>query len=166
MIISISGTSGAGKSEISKSLCKQYQTYQLICFDDYDEHIVEPKNMHDWFIRGANYQEYDNPKIWEYLNGLKDQNVIFDFPFGRILKKFDLLIDVAVYLQVDTELALKRRLQRGDSNIGIDANEMNYFKEHNIQISKTCDLIVDGAKPVEKIISEIITYIYLDNKIL
>jgi uridine kinase len=165
MIISISGTSGAGKTTITQAFCQNNPIFHPLHWDDFDNTMIEPNDWTDWQKRGANFEEFDNPTLFEHIRSLQPQNIMFDFPFGKLHSRFAPVIDVAVFLQVSTDLALTRRLKRGDNNAGIDEEVLKQFREPDIQVLPTCDLVVDGNNSITGIIHSIEDYLASNKRI-
>ena len=94
--------------------------------------------------------------------------VIFDYPFGRLHSAFKDVIDLAVYVDAPLDVAMARRLLRdmpsdaGESQVWIKEELRNYlsvgrkaYLEMDKQVKPSCDLLVDGTKPIDELVSSI-----------
>ena len=171
-LITISGNSGSGKTEIGNRLANHIPHAKFISFDDCDDKVVFPKNY-----PASMPEEYDVSKLFRYIKEIKEESteiIIFDYPFGCSNKTMNSIIDFAIYLNVPLDVSMARRTRRelicnssSDHNWLLSKlnNWENGARDFNIKwekaISETCDFVIDNIeKPeiiIEKIIKKMIT---------
>ena len=156
--------SGAGKTTIVKNWCARHANYKAYYYDDYEDSIIEPSDWIEWMDRGADYNEWDAPKLYEDIKNDKSNYLIVDYPFGRIHSKFSELIDKSIYLELPVNEALDRRLIRGESNKRIKGKALDLFTVYHNAISPTCDIRIDSLKNTDEILDEIKMAIDEDDK--
>ncbi len=172
-IITISGNSGSGKTEIGKLLTKRLNNSKFISFDENDDKAIFPESYPT-----AMPDEYDLSKLSVFLKKEKNDSVnyiIFDYPFGRANAEISRLIDISFFLQVPIDVSMarmtRRELKKGNLSECIwllselDSWE-NGARDFNIKwvdwVSKSCDFIIDAYSQPEIIVNEIIGKLEID----
>lgn len=110
-VIAISGIPGAGKTRAALCLAERLGATYLP-FDDF-ETLTERDADHavDWLSRGAPWQEMYNPTLDGILLALADQGpVVFETPLGRQPLAHSAMITCAIWIDVDRDVALARKL--------------------------------------------------------
>jgi uridine kinase len=126
-VIAIAGTSGAGKTSITRRVTELLGDAVSLYFDDYAGSLVCPTDLRQWVARGADPAEWINPDLAHDLRLLRDGHevarpgrellaparyVVLEEPFGRARPSVTPLVDFAVFLALPLEVALARRLLR------------------------------------------------------
>lgn len=70
-VIGISAVSGGGKTEVTRVLAAGLGDAIALHFDDYEEPNVHRDDLQQWFVRGADYDEYETPVFISHLKALK-----------------------------------------------------------------------------------------------
>jgi uridine kinase len=170
-LISISGTSGAGKTTIAKHLADSIPFSKLVLFDDHDDKVVFPKSYPK-----AMPDEFELSMLSEFIRTEKKGTpdlIVFDYPFGRMNKTLNPLIDVAVFLNVPLDVSMARRVRRElKTNKPSDYEWLlsqlenwekgarDFCMHWEESIAKSCDLVINSISSPESIVDEIIkTYI-------
>jgi|TARA_B100000315_G_C14321862_1_gene471138 uridine kinase len=165
-LITITSYAGGGKTEVTKALAKQLNSTSVYHFDEIDEKVVFPKNFPN-----AEANEYNLDQIFQIIKKDKLNStgfIIFDYPFGKYHSKMNSLIDFAIYIDVPLDIAMCRRLLR---DLDVDRlellpqliGELKYYELKGRDaylymlknIKPTCDLVVDGTRSIDKIITKI-----------
>lgn len=146
-VISISGISGAGKTDLVQRLTEYFgQEAVYVALDEYYATTKYPENDMAWVRNGADPNEIEDPKYLEDLFTLLSDGsiinphtknviettkfIILDEPFGRSRLRMNEIIDLAVHIEIPLEIALARRLQRQllkDSNPEAFVKFMNEY---------------------------------------
>ncbi len=162
-VISISGIPGSGKTRASRSLAARLEATYL-SFDDF-ETLTERDAAHtmEWLKRGAPAHEMYDPTLDDILVALAELGpVVFETPLGRQLPAHSAVITCAIWLEVDRDIALARKLTHTLSPCDwSSAAEMSdwlgQFLSHYRQLVRPClemqaervrplsDYIVDGT---------------------
>ena len=109
-LITVSGNSGAGKTEIGKRLADRLSPAKFLSFDDYDDKVIFPKNY-----PVSMPEEYDVSELFGFIEKEKEDSseiIVFDYPFGRANKTMNSIIDFAVFLHVPLDVSMARRTRR------------------------------------------------------
>lgn len=110
-VIAISGVPGAGKSRASGVLA-QHLGAAYLPFDDF-EVLTElaPATVLEWLAAGAPVAAMYDPALDALLDDLSRQGpVVFETPMGRMAPAHAPLITCAIWLEVDRDVALCRKL--------------------------------------------------------
>ena len=110
-VIAISGVPGAGKSRASAVLARRMGAVHLP-FDDFETLTqLDPATVQQWLASGAPVAAMYDPDLDRVLDDLSRQGpVVFETPMGRMPPAHDALITVSLWLEVDRDVALCRKL--------------------------------------------------------
>jgi uridine kinase len=162
-IIAISGASGAGKTHLIKHLSAMLDCPFLL-FDEYTDANTYPKDMKDWYQRGANVSEIKTPA---FIKAIKSESakctahyVLIEEPFGRQRKELTALIDHVVLLDTPLEVCLSRIISRhiNPKNVNPSISITKYLAKYDDhlraiyintvnQVRSNCDLIITERIP-------------------
>jgi uridine kinase len=167
MLITISGHSGSGKTEIGKALTRRIPLARFISFDDHEDKVVFPASY-----PAAMPEEYGLSKLLKFLKKAKTTAsgpIVFDYPFGRAHMAMSGIIDFAVFLRVPIDISMARRTRRelnsGKPSVPTwllselenwDKGARDFCLKWEKLVSKTCDLVVDALAAPESIVDGII----------
>ncbi len=176
-VISISGMSGSGKTTVSNALKEQLANAVIISFDNYDAVYLDG-DINEWSANGNDENEWHLEPIVRDIEEILTKPfdyIIIDYPFGRKNKEIGKYIDFAIFIDTPLDIALARRIirdytSRGEHRYKIEVNLKTIEKElqNYLEISRPTyarmaetqisysDRIIDGTKPVEKIVNTII----------
>lgn len=110
-VIAISGIPGAGKTRAALALAQRLGATYLP-FDDF-ETLTEHDADHalDWLARGAPWTEMYDPALDGILAAQALQGpVVFETPLGRQPPAHSAVITTAIWIDVDLDIALARKL--------------------------------------------------------
>lgn len=118
-VIALCGIPGAGKSRATAALARRIGATAL-AFDDFETLTQsDPAEVQAWLAAGAPFARMYDPALESVLDDLSRQGpVVFETPLGRIPPAQDRLITRAIWLEVDRDIALARKLQ---ATLGMDA---------------------------------------------
>lgn len=183
-VIGISGVASAGKTTLCKTLGEVLNAV-VILWDDYEKISQEPLNYKEWFESSRNYDEWQYDSLVNVIKNLKEGKsiicpvtgkelnpttyVIFEAPLGRKHLATGTLIDSLIYLEIEPDIALARRLIREYKN-SKNPNEVfkelgNYLKFERAQYlfahdaKKDADLIIDGSLSIELQTQEVMIWL-------
>lgn len=110
-VLAISGVPGAGKSRACGVLARHLGAVHL-AFDDFEVLTQrDPVEVHGWLAAGAPVAAMYDPALDSVLDDLSRQGpVVFETPMGRMAPAHDPLITCAIWLEVDRDVALCRKL--------------------------------------------------------
>lgn len=110
-VIAISGVPGAGKSRAAGVLARRLGAVHLP-FDDFETLTqLDPATVQDWLAQGAPVAAMYDPALDAVLADLSRQGpVVFETPMGRMPPAHDALITLSLWLDVDRDVALCRKL--------------------------------------------------------
>lgn len=110
-VIAISGVPGAGKSRASAVLARRMGAVHLP-FDDFETLTqLDPATVQHWLAQGAPVAAMYHPDLDRVLDDLSRQGpVVFETPMGRMPPAHDALITLSLWLEVDRDVALCRKL--------------------------------------------------------
>lgn len=183
-IIGISGNMGAGKTTLTIALAKYLQCPYII-WDDFDDFSKGPEDYIDWYKRGANYNEWNYPKLAEVLKALKQgqsilhpvrnlvinpkQYIIFDAPLGKFHLQSGEFIDTWIHINVPLDVSLCRWLLRDYRNTDKSKKELLSELELYLNVSRflfddseykdKADLVINGMESTKKQVDLIIKYL-------
>lgn len=165
-LITITAYAGGGKTEVTKALAKQLSSTSVYHFDEMVEKVVFPKNYPN-----AEANDYNLDRIFQIIKKAKFNSaglIIFDYPFGKWHAKMNSLIDFAIYIDVPLDIAMSRRVLRDLDIDGLELlpqliDELKYYEPKGRDaclylkknIKPTCDLVVDGTRSIDEIVTEI-----------
>jgi uridine kinase len=169
-VIAINAVSGGGKTSLAKLVHESLSDSSLFCFDDFDATNVYPPDYYEWYIRGGNLEEFDCPgmksAVDDEIRRGEKQHIVMDYPFGRDHSRFSQDIDLSVWLETPLDVAMARRILRDFMpHAGASAQEQmlrlqedmcHYLvKSRHVYLDdrhrNTCDLVLDGWKPLEEL---------------
>lgn len=163
-VIAINAISGGGKTVLSTAISKTLPSAALYCFDDFDTTNIYPNDFYDWWLRGSDLSEFDCPGMYKVVSAQIEKNevtyIILDYPFGRQHERFSKLIDLSIFIDTPLDVALARRILRGDH---ADMEGMRRDLEHYLskarvvyidacQAKNECDLVLDGMLSLDALI--------------
>ena len=126
-VVAIAGTSGAGKTSVTRRVTELLGDAVSFYFDDYAGSLVCPTDLRLWVERGTDPSEWVNPEFASDLRLLRDGKsvvrpdrepitparfVVVEEPFGKARPSVTPLVDLGVFLDLPLEVALARRLLR------------------------------------------------------
>ena len=169
-VIAINAVSGGGKTALAKLVHESLPDSALFCFDDFDATNVYAADYYEWYIRGGNLEEFDCPgmraAVDAELHRGEKQYIVMDYPFGRDHSRFRDAIDLSVWLETPLDVAMARRILRdfmphaeasAQEQMDRLKEDMNHYliKSRHVYLDDrhrfTCDLVLDGWKPLEEL---------------
>lgn len=110
-VIAISGIPGAGKTRAGEVLALRMGA-AFIPFDAFETMTESaPEAALDWLDRGAPWEEMFSPALDDALRDAAAHGpVVFETPLGRLPPAHSALITSAIWLEVDRDIALARKL--------------------------------------------------------
>lgn len=163
--------SGAGKSSVVRRTVEHLGNATALHFDDYIADSVYPPDLREWLARGADVDEWKTPTLAAELRALRSgpfEFVLLEEPFGRKRAEMRGLIDLAVHLDVPSDVLLARRLLRrleeereqygeqlldrlhGDLREHL-ATDRSLELAGDESAKAAADLVLDGKKPIDEI---------------
>lgn len=126
-IIGISGVASAGKTTLCKALGNVLNSV-VVLWDDYEKISKEPLDYTKWFDSSQDYDVWKYDSLVKVLKTLKEgksiicpltgkelnptKYIIFEAPLARKHPSTGNLIDSLIYLEIEPDIALARRLLR------------------------------------------------------
>ena len=190
LVVSVSGTSGAGKTTLVRSIAEALNTCIpgsaiTLMFDDYasDDDLPED-DLGGWLERGGDPEEWLTPRFAEELRGHGLQPspapavIVIEEPFGRARNPIGRQIDLALHIQLDLNVALARRLLREfvSGEGAMDAEEVERLHGYltvylaagaavyaHIErlASDSSDIVLDGTRPGSDLLADALSTIEL-----
>jgi uridine kinase len=127
-VVSVSGTSGAGKSSVIEKTAALLASAITLHFDDYVTLGNDIAEIRAWVDAGADLDAIKTPGLADDLRKLRSREaihlpntgrriepadvIILEEPFGRSRGELSSLIDFAVFIDAPADVALTRRLLR------------------------------------------------------
>ena len=110
-VIAISGIPGAGKSRAGEALASRMGA-NFIPFDAFESLAErEVDAALDWLQRGAPPEDLFDPRLDSVLRQAAEAGpVVLETPLGRLPPAHDALITCAIWLEVDRDIALTRKI--------------------------------------------------------
>lgn len=170
--IAFASVTAGGKTTVVNGLKKKLPRAISLHFDDYSfEDEVE--DFHKWVLDGANYGAWDLKPLKNDIISIKQSEkydyLLLDYPFAYQHTEIKEYIDYAIFIDTPLDIALARRILRDMSNSTGEEirNDIRmYLKYARIayeqmlkDILPSSDYIIDGAKPVEILIDDILNII-------
>lgn len=135
-VVSVSGTSGAGKSSVIDKAAALLASASTLHFDDYVTLGNDIAEIRAWVDAGADLDAIQAPGLADDLRRLRAREaiclpgsgrriepadfIILEEPFGRSRGELSKLIDFAVFIDAPADVALARRLLREIETWGND----------------------------------------------
>ncbi len=182
-VVGITSVSGGGKTAATRRLTEVLGDAAAIHFDDYDDTNVHPADLHRWFADGADYDAYKTPLFTRHLQELKAGHSIFypiggtivgparyvvaDAPLGRAHSDSGRLIDLLVFIDTPSDIAMARRILRDIVMVdeplqyvraelaGYEARAKSIYEYFQERMRADSDLIVDGALGIDLVVHRI-----------
>lgn len=174
VILAVSGSSGAGKTQLVEALARARPDALLLHFDDYVSLGNDVAEIKAWLAAGADPDAIRSPRLAEDLAGLaRERLVILEEPFGKARQEIAGFVTHAVHIDVPPEIALARRMLRairdefapgdpalvasleGQLAVFLAIGREAYAAAD--RAARSCaDLIVDGLQPVGALAAEIL----------
>jgi uridine kinase len=127
-VVSVSGTSGAGKTTVMEKAAALLPSVAMLRFDDYITLGNDIAQIRAWIDAGADLNEIKTPALAVDLRKLSAGEaihlpetgrriepadfIILEEPFGRSRLELSSLIDFAVFIEAPPDIALARRTLR------------------------------------------------------
>jgi uridine kinase len=127
-VVSVSGTSGAGKTTVIEKAAALLPSVAVLRFDDYITLGNDIAQIRAWVDAGADLDEIKTPMLAVDLRKLSTGEairlpetgrriepadfIILEEPFGRSRLELSSLIDFAVFIEAPPDIALARRTLR------------------------------------------------------
>jgi uridine kinase len=127
-VVSVSGTSGAGKTTVMEKAAALLPSVAMLRFDDYITLGNDIAQIRAWIDAGADLNEIKTPTLAVDLRKLSAGEairlpdtgrriepadfIILEEPFGRSRLELSSLIDFAVFIEAPPDIALARRTLR------------------------------------------------------
>jgi len=110
-VIAISGIPGAGKSRAGEALAVRLGA-RFIPFDAFESLAERDVDVAlDWLRRGAPPEDLFDPRLDVVLREAAEAGpVVLETPLGRLPPAHDALITCAIWLEVDRDIALSRKI--------------------------------------------------------
>jgi uridine kinase len=125
-VIAISGTAGAGKTTLVKSVTDILDDAVALHFDDYKPVARYPTDMAKWVKEGKDLDAWEIPQLLDNLKALRNGKaislpankgevkpakfIVLEEPSGRARTGLQELIDMVVLLDLPLEIALARKV--------------------------------------------------------
>ncbi|MPM78095.1 Uridine kinase [bioreactor metagenome] len=168
VVVSVSGISGAGKTTISKALCKQLEHAVALYFDDY-EFRRQPDDIGEWIENGSDADAWDFSLLEadiEQIMQLKQYDyLILDYPFGKSEYSIKKYIDFAVYIDTPLDICLARRMIR-DYRFASTSDIMSALSSYLNKSRKYYILSESGIKAFDLVIDGMLTTDAMTAKII
>jgi len=168
-ILAINAISGGGKTTVVKELKNRLPKAAALFFDDrnYDSDSgIE--DICKWIEEGADVNKFNLDLLAEDIEKLikeKTDYIVMDYPFGYRHKAISKYIDYSIFIDTPLDIALARRIIR-DYNAATIQNVFTDMKQYLSQgrnaylygldeIKEQADLVIDGSKSTDNIVSMI-----------
>lgn len=180
LLIAIDGYGGSGKSTLANFLAKELRA-EIIHTDDF----ASWENPEDWWPsliekvfnpieNGANLLNYTKSKWWDSHDPIPVTNqpitplMILEGVFS-LRKEFRPYINYSIFVETNSEISLQRGLERDKGRDNKTDEEIRHmwtkwrdseeaYMERDVP-KQFADLIVDGKRPLEPQLSELIDYL-------
>jgi uridine kinase len=181
-VTAVSGVSGAGKTSLTDRTVALLGDAVALHFDDYASVSTYPTDLRAWMHAGADVDAWKTPRLSEDLARRRageaielprggrivepSRWILIEEPFARLRREMTGLIDLAVYIDLQGDVLLARRLLRrigeerhqfGDAlleRIQRDL-EQHVSSGHELDrlaatmIRDSADLLLDGRESVD-----------------
>lgn len=113
-VIAICGTMGSGKSTMLRLLSAQLPNCVTLQEDDYNPAPMRSlTEVQEWWDRGGRVEEFDLSALsarLESCTALSDGIVLLETQFGRLHPELRPWIDLQIWIDVDSDVALARKV--------------------------------------------------------
>lgn len=148
-VIAICGRPGSGKSALAGRLAAAMQNASIVEWDDY-ETVTQwpPEKVDEWLRTGGDVSVVHAPGLVEALETAAGKGpVVFEAPFGRLHPQSGPCITYAVWIDVDADLALARKL-RQLMDAGADPKWLRgYLEAYESIIQPSCNMQAHRVAP-------------------
>jgi len=198
-VVAVSGYSGSGKSTLVLELSKALPSCVTLFFDDYASRKDFPADIVSWIGSGGDPNEVKTPLLREHLlrlingetvlmtkrngwaeeYGVRSQDeeielkpadiILLEEPFGKAREEVAGLIDMVIYLEVNPEISLGRRIHDLIKYLKHDPEVLINLLDHflfdylhggvremyllnGIRVKGNADLIADANMPISSIV--------------
>ncbi len=182
-VVAFSGLKGSGKTTLATAVASRLNATHL-CWSSFRETSKEPKNIPDWYKRGADFNEFENNDFKKILLELKQGNTVKHSVTGEILRPTGIIIveaplgnghletryllDKVIYLDIDPKDAFIRQIKRDKGKEAVD-KELKYFsstleplftKYMRQKIKSIGDFSVDASLSTEQQVKLVLQYLF------
>ncbi|CAO3439381.1 hypothetical protein [Azospirillum doebereinerae] len=192
LVVAVSGPSGAGKSSLIEAAASRLGNAARLHFDHYITLGNDIGEITAWLEAGGDPNGIMTPRLADdlrrligggWIERLHDRTrigpaglVIVEEPFGRSRAEIGGLIDVAVHIDVPSDVALARRTLRlvGDRSVLGDAAVLaevdgqlraflavgrDAYRAADRAARAAADLVLDGMQPVDALAETLLSVI-------
>jgi uridine kinase len=175
-VVSVSGTSGGGKTTLLHRTGDLLRATARLFFDDYISVSNQPEDVQGWLDAGADPNAFRTPGLAAELRRLLEEEsgapfILIEDPFGKARAEIAGLIDFSVFLRLPPEVALARRILRTiverqrepDAQLEHLAGDLITFlsggreayEAANRAAAQTADLSLDGMRDADELAREL-----------
>ena len=175
-VLAVNSISGGGKTSVVKQLQSKLPNSKALFFDDrnYDSDSgIE--DICKWIEDGADVNKFNLDLLAEDIERLMNEGldyIVLDYPFGYRHNVISKYLDFSIFIDTPLDIALARRIIR-DYNETTIHNVFDDMKQYLLQgrsaylyglgeIKEKADLIIDGSKSLDDIVSEVIESVLPD----
>lgn len=124
-VVTISGTSGAGKKSLVKKVAELLGDAAMLHFDDYQPVATYPTDIAGWVEQGRSLDEWKIPQLLDDLKALRSGRavilpdgrevlpasyIVLEEPSGRVRAGLRELIDFSIFVDIPLDIALARKV--------------------------------------------------------
>ena len=162
-VAAISALAGGGKTTLTNALLSRLPNARALHFDDIPGRLL-PMDYCEWSEAGADYSLWDLSALEDGLRRLLAENptyILIDYPFGRAHPMIAPYLDFALWIDTPLDIALARRVLRDTPRKGAAimkqtlefylARHRDTYLVHEATVRPTCDFILDGTLPVNRL---------------
>ncbi len=166
----VNAISGGGKTTVVKELQKRLPRAKALFFDDrnYDSDSGID-DICQWIEEGADVNRFNLDLLAEDIEKLIIENpdyIILDYPFGYRHNTISPYLKYSIFIDTPLDIALARRILRDYQHATIQ-HVFNDLKQYLLQgrnaylygldeTKEKADVVIDGSKSLDDIVSEII----------
>lgn len=171
-IIAISAVTGGGKTTVVNEACFLLKRAAALYFDAYS-FDGEVEDFPKWQAEGADVNVWDlspmKAEIDQLLQSGKYDYLLLDYPFAYQHKMLRDYLDCCIFIDTPLDIALARRVIRDMGNFSTReiliemkaylTSARPLFLQMQSEHLSSCDYIIDGSKPLEEIVGEVVEII-------